>query len=143
MGVVYRARDTLLQRDVALKVLPAEAMADESRQRRFLQEARAASALNHPHIVTIYDVIHEDGVNAIVMELIAGTPATPRRCCAASRSAAGRRRTPTWTAPTTGCRPASTTRSSCSRDIRSSADSRQTPASTSSCRSRSRSWWAA
>ena len=73
MGVVYRARDTLLQRDVALKVLPADAMADESRQRRFLQEARAASALNHPHIVTIYDVIHEDGVYAIVMELIEGT----------------------------------------------------------------------
>ncbi len=73
MGVVYRANDTLLQRAVALKVLPADAMADESRQRRFLQEARAASALNHPHIVTIYDVIHEDGVYAIVMELIEGT----------------------------------------------------------------------
>ena len=73
MGVVYRANDTLLQRAVALKVLPADAMADESRQRRFLQEARAASALNHPHIVTIYDVIHEDGVYAIVMELIDGT----------------------------------------------------------------------
>ena len=73
MGVVYRAHDTLLQRAVAIKVLPADAMADESRQRRFLQEARAASALNHPHIVTIYDVIHEDGVVAIVMELIEGT----------------------------------------------------------------------
>ena len=73
MGVVYRAHDTLLQRAVALKVLPADAMADESRQRRFLQEARAASALNHPHIVTIYDVIHQDGVYAIVMELIEGT----------------------------------------------------------------------
>jgi serine/threonine protein kinase len=73
MGVVYRAHDTLPQRAVALKVLPADAMADESRQRRFLQEARAASALNHPHIVTIYDVIHEDGVYAIVMELIEGT----------------------------------------------------------------------
>ena len=72
MGVVYRARDTLLERAVALKVLPADAMADENRQRRFLQEARAASALNHPHIVTIYDVIHEDGVYAIVMELIDG-----------------------------------------------------------------------
>ena len=72
MGVVYRARDTLLERAVALKLLPADAMADENRQRRFLQEARAASALNHPHIVTIYDVIHEDGVYAIVMELIDG-----------------------------------------------------------------------
>jgi serine/threonine protein kinase/Flp pilus assembly protein TadD len=72
MGEVYRAKDTLLERFVALKLLPPEAMADESRQRRFLQEARAASALNHPHIVTIYDVIHEDGMYAIVMELLEG-----------------------------------------------------------------------
>jgi eukaryotic-like serine/threonine-protein kinase len=73
MGVVYRARDTLLERFVALKFLPADAIADESRQRRFLQEARAASALNHPHIVTIYDVVRADDVHAIVMELVEGT----------------------------------------------------------------------
>src|SRR5215218_2651729 len=72
MGEVYRAKDTVLERFVALKLLPPDAMADESRQRRFLQEARAASALNHPHIVTIYDVIHEDGIYAIVMELLEG-----------------------------------------------------------------------
>jgi tetratricopeptide (TPR) repeat protein len=72
MGTVYRARDTLLGRPVAIKVLPAEAMKDESRQRRFLQEARAASALNHPNIITVYDVLHEDDVHAIVMELLEG-----------------------------------------------------------------------
>ena len=73
MGTVYRARDTLLGRSVALKVLPPDAMKDESRRRRFLQEARAASALNHPHIITIFDVIHEEGIDAIVMELLAGS----------------------------------------------------------------------
>jgi serine/threonine protein kinase len=52
MGAVYRARDPRLNRDVAIKVLHADSMADEDRRRRFIQEARAASALNHPNIVT-------------------------------------------------------------------------------------------
>ena len=56
MGVVYRALDTRLNRPVAIKVLPPEAMADAERGRRFIQEARAASALNHPNIITVYDV---------------------------------------------------------------------------------------
>jgi eukaryotic-like serine/threonine-protein kinase len=73
MGVVYRARDTLLGRFVALKILPSDAVADESRRRRFLHEARAASALNHPNIVTIHDILHEAGTDAIVMELVEGT----------------------------------------------------------------------
>ena len=73
MGVVYRARDTLLERYVALKILPSDAVADESRRRRFLHEARAASALNHPNIVTIHDILHDAGTHAIVMELVEGT----------------------------------------------------------------------
>jgi serine/threonine protein kinase len=72
MGEVYRARDPRLGREVAIKVLPAERVADEGRRRRFVQEARAASALNHPHIVTIYDIESADGVDFIVMELVPG-----------------------------------------------------------------------
>ncbi len=64
MGEVYRARDTRLKRDVALKVLPAKWMADAERKRRFVQEARAASALNHPNIVTIHDIDQADGVTS-------------------------------------------------------------------------------
>jgi len=56
MGEVYRARDTRLERDVAIKVLPVDRVADEERRRRFIQEARAASSLSHPHIVTIYEI---------------------------------------------------------------------------------------
>ena len=56
MGVVYKAQDLHLDRPVALKVLPPEKVADPDRKRRFVQEAKAASALNHPHIVHIYDI---------------------------------------------------------------------------------------
>jgi len=72
MGVVYRARDTRLDRPVAVKVLRAETIADPDRKRRFIQEARAASSLNHPNIVTIYDIGVENGVDYIAMEYIAG-----------------------------------------------------------------------
>ena len=73
MGVVYRARDVRLNRPVAIKVLPHDAMADPDRARRFMQEARAASALNHPHIVTVYEVDASNGTDFIVMEYVAGS----------------------------------------------------------------------
>jgi len=72
MGEVYRARDTRLGRDVAIKVLPAERLADEGRRRRFLQEARAASALQHPNIVTIHEIESANEIDFIVMELVEG-----------------------------------------------------------------------
>jgi serine/threonine protein kinase len=72
MGEVYRACDTRLGRDVAIKVLPAEAASDAARLKRFEKEARAASALNHPNIVTIYEVDCVDSTTFIVMELVEG-----------------------------------------------------------------------
>jgi Tol biopolymer transport system component/predicted Ser/Thr protein kinase len=72
MGEVYRARDTRLEREVAIKVLPAELAADAERLRRFEKEARSASALNHPNIVTIYDIGSEGGVSYIAMERVEG-----------------------------------------------------------------------
>ena len=72
MGEVYRARDTRLGREVAIKVLPADRLTDETRRRRFVQEARAASALNHPNIVTIYEIESADGADFIVMEYVRG-----------------------------------------------------------------------
>jgi Tol biopolymer transport system component len=72
MGEVYKARDSRLDRFVAIKVLPADKLTDPERKRRFIQEARAASALNHPSIVTIYDVGSENGVEFLAMELVAG-----------------------------------------------------------------------
>jgi Tol biopolymer transport system component len=72
MGVVYRATDTRLGRPVAIKVLRGEAMGDSERKKRFVQEARAASALNHPNIVTVYDINAADGVDYISMEFVPG-----------------------------------------------------------------------
>ena len=72
MGVVYRARDVNLGREVALKVLPAELVHDPVRRERLLQEARAVSALEHPHIAVIHEVGEADGVTFIAMELIRG-----------------------------------------------------------------------
>src|SRR5262245_46288159 len=73
MGVVYRALDTKLNRRVAIKVLPPELVKDEDRRRRFLQEARAASAVNHPAIAQIYEIEEEGDVAFIVMEFIDGS----------------------------------------------------------------------
>jgi len=72
MGEVYLAEDTRLDRQVALKLLPAEFTQDADRVRRFIQEAKAASALNHPHIVTIHEIGEADAGRFIVMELVQG-----------------------------------------------------------------------
>jgi len=72
MGVVYRAHDPRLDRDVAIKVLRADAVTNPERKKRFIQEARAASALNHPNIVIVHDIDIQDGIDYLVMEHIAG-----------------------------------------------------------------------
>src|SRR2546427_544957 len=72
MGEVFRAQDTRLHRTVAIKVLPRERVADPERKRRFLQEARAASALNRPNIVTLHDIANDSGVDYLVMEYVPG-----------------------------------------------------------------------
>lgn len=72
MGEVYKARDTRLNRFVAIKVLPADKVSNSDRKRRFIQEAQSASALNHPNIVIIHDINQENGVDYMVMEYIAG-----------------------------------------------------------------------
>jgi serine/threonine protein kinase/Tol biopolymer transport system component len=72
MGVVYKARDTRLDRFVAIKVLKTSTAPDETQKARFAQEAKAASALNHPNIITIYEIATYDGVDVIVMEYVDG-----------------------------------------------------------------------
>src|SRR5579871_1843350 len=72
MGVVYKARDTELDRLVAIKVLTSDKLTNQERKLRFVQEAKAASALNHPNIVTIYHIGVDEGTDFIVMEYIAG-----------------------------------------------------------------------
>jgi len=72
MGEVYRARDLKLGREVAIKVLPEELASDPDRLRRFEREARTASSLNHPNIVTIHDIDEQDGIHYIAMELVEG-----------------------------------------------------------------------
>jgi eukaryotic-like serine/threonine-protein kinase len=72
MGAVYKAYDEKLHRVVALKLLPTEYLSQADRRRRFIQEARAASALNHPHILTVYEVGEDEGLPYIAMEYIEG-----------------------------------------------------------------------
>src|SRR3981081_2715051 len=72
MGEVYLAQDTKLDRKVALKILPGEIASNHDRMRRFTQEAKAAAALNHPHIAHIYEIGEDGGVNFIAMEFIEG-----------------------------------------------------------------------
>src|SRR5919202_532324 len=72
MGEIYRARDPKIGRDVAIKVLPPAFSADKERLARFEQEAQAAGALNHPNILSIYDVDTHDGALYVVSELLEG-----------------------------------------------------------------------
>ena len=96
MGQVYRATDTRLNRTVAIKVLPASLAEDPQFRARFDREAKAIAALNHPHICTLHDVGHHDGVSYLVMELVdgvslatrleRGAPRSTRRCATRPRS---------------------------------------------------------
>ena len=72
MGEVYLAQDTKLDRKVALKILPADVASNHDRMRRFVQEAKAASALNHPNILTVYEIDRADSVHFIATEFIDG-----------------------------------------------------------------------
>ena len=72
MGEVYRAQDKRLERTVAIKMLPRETAGDTGLRRRFLNEARAASALNHPNIVALYDICSDKNIDFLVMEYVAG-----------------------------------------------------------------------
>ena len=95
MGEVYRARDPRLGREVAIKVLPAAFSQDADRLKRFEQEARSASALNHPNIVTIHEIGRRTARSYIAMELVDGPSAAGaagRRDLVADEEAARRRR---------------------------------------------------
>jgi serine/threonine protein kinase len=78
MGEVYRARDTRLDREVALKLLPADSFTDAPARARLVREARTASKLNHPYICTIHDVGESEGRAYIAMELVDGDPLSAR-----------------------------------------------------------------
>jgi len=78
MGEVYRAKDTRLDRSVAIKILPAQFSADPVRKQRFQREAKTISSLNHPHICVLYDVGHQDGADYLVMEYVEGEPLAKR-----------------------------------------------------------------
>src|SRR5277367_6020415 len=72
MGEVYRARDTRLERIVAIKILPAQFSSDPVRKQRFEREAKTISNLNHPHICTLHDIGQQDGIDYLVMEWVEG-----------------------------------------------------------------------
>src|SRR5215467_13076961 len=72
MGEVYRARDTRLERTVAIKIVPAHLSSDPVRKQRFEREAKIISSLNHPHICVLHDIGSQDGVDYLVMECLEG-----------------------------------------------------------------------
>ena len=97
MGEVWKARDTRLDRTVAIKVLPSDLTSDPAARQRFEREARAVAALSHPHICPLFDIGHQDGTDFLVMEFLDGetlraaarareAAARPRRSSTASRS---------------------------------------------------------
>src|SRR5688500_10048799 len=94
MGEVWRAKDSRLDRSVAIKVLPTQFAADTQFRARLEREARTISQLNHPHICTLFDIGHEDGTDYLVLELIEGESLAdrltkgPRRSSRASATAA-------------------------------------------------------
>jgi serine/threonine protein kinase len=77
MGEVYRARDTRLDRTVAIKVLPEHLSSNPQVRERFEREARAISSLSHPHICSLYDIGHQDGIDYLVMEHLEGETLPP------------------------------------------------------------------
>ncbi len=90
MGEVYRARDSKLDRDIAIKVLPPELAAQPERVKRFKREAKAIAALDHPNIVTIHSVEESDGLHFITMQLVQAKPSS-KRLSRTSRRRSGRR----------------------------------------------------
>ena len=78
MGEVYRAKDSRLGRTVAIKVLPSHLSSNPDVRQRFEREARAVSSLNHPHICTLYDIGHQDGIDYLIMEYIEGETLSSR-----------------------------------------------------------------
>jgi Tol biopolymer transport system component len=78
MGEVYRARDTRLERIVAIKILPAQFSSDRVRRQRFEREAKTISSLNHPHICVLHDIGSQDGIDFLVMECVEGEPLAKR-----------------------------------------------------------------
>jgi eukaryotic-like serine/threonine-protein kinase len=72
MGEVYRARDSRLDRTVAIKILPSQFSSDPVHRQRFEREAKTISSLNHPHICVLHDIGHQDGIDHLVMECVEG-----------------------------------------------------------------------
>src|SRR5258708_2755275 len=100
-GEVYRARDARLNRDVAVKVLPASFAENPDRLRRFEQEARATGMLNHPNILAVYDVGTHDGAPYLVTELLEGQRCAKNSPCPAARRSITRGKSPPDSPPRT------------------------------------------
>ena len=102
MGEVYKARDTRLDRTVAIKVLPEHVASDPDLKQRFEREAKTISSLNHPHICTLYDIGNQDGIDFLVMEYLEGDTLAQRRENGAAAAGLGalRKRLPVIAAKT-------------------------------------------